>query len=284
MFSGGHIIVAVADLDAAARFYTEQLGLRLTHRFGNRWVAVDAGPSYWGTDEGGAGLFLGLQPHTSDYPAPGTRGAVGFGLETGDPLEPLVTQCSAHGVRFTSDVIAFEGGKSIALDDADGNETYLWEQTEDVLAESERSTVDAEGGAGSPSISGGHAIVFVSNMDRAVHYYSEVLGFPLTFRYADKIAFVEAGRRLVIALHPTSPKYAAPGTRGAVRIALQVDEPIDRVVSRLAARGVRVATGKGGAQASTVIEDFDGNPIELVEEGARSRTDDDKAVLAQPSR
>ena len=245
--------------------------------------AVDAGASYWGTGEGDAGLVLGLQPHTADYPAPGTRGAVGFGLETADPLESLVTQCSARGVRFTSDVIAFEGGKSIAFADAEGNETYLWEQTEDVLAGDERHPSDGDSSTASSGISGGHAIVFVSNMDRAVQYYSEVLGFPLTFRSADTIAFVEAGRRLVIALHPTSPKYAAPGTRGAVRIALQVDEPIDRVISRLAARGVRAATGKG-ARASTLIEDCDGNPIELVEEGALDRTREGEAVAAQPSR
>jgi catechol 2,3-dioxygenase-like lactoylglutathione lyase family enzyme len=283
MFSGGHVIIAVANLDRAAKFYTEQLGLKLTHRFGSRWVTVDAGPSYWGTGEGDAGLALGLQPHTSDYPAPGTRGAVGFGLET-DLLEPLVTQYSARGVRFTSDVITFDGGKSIALADAEGNETYLWEQTEDVLAEDERSASDGDGRVASPGIAGGHAIVFVSNMDRAVQCYSEVLGFPLTFRHADKIAFVEAGRRLVIALHPTSPKYASPGTRGAVRIALQVDEPIDRVISRLAARGVPVATGRGGARASTLIEDFDGNPIEIVEDSAVGHTDKEEAVSAQSSR
>jgi catechol 2,3-dioxygenase len=221
---------------------------------------------------------LGLQPHTSDYPAPGTRGAVGFGLETGAGLESLVTLHSARGVRFTSDVIVFEGGKSIALEDADGNGTYLWEQTEDVIAGQERSASDAENRAGSRAISGGHGIVFVSNMDRAVHFYSEVLGFPLTFRHEDKIAFVEAGGRLVIALHPTSPAYAPPGTRGAMRIALQVDEPIDRVVSRLAARGVRVATAKSRDRASTLIEDIDGNPIELVEEGALGRTGEEEAV------
>lgn len=283
MFSGGNVIVTVANLDIAARFYTGQLGLTLTHRFGNRWVTVDSGPSCWTTDEAGAGLVLGLQPHTHDDPAPGTRGSVGFGLETYDPLESLVTQFSARGVRFTSDVITFEAGRCIALDDAEGNATYLWEMTEDMVPEEDRRTNGAETIAASPSITGGHAVVFVSNMDRAVHYYSEVLGLPLTNRYGDKIATVEAGRRLVIALHPTSPEYPSPGTSGAVRIALHVDEPIDRVVSRLAARGVRMANGTHGGreQGSTLIEDLDGNPIELVEERALTRKDEEEAAATR---
>ena len=154
MFSGAHLVLAVAELDTAAKFYTEKLGLRLTNRFGSRWVTVDAGPSYWGTGESSAGLVLGLQPHTSDYPAPGTKGAVGFGLETGAVLESLVKLHSARGVRFTSDVIVSEGGKFMALEDADGNGTYLWEQTDDVIAGQERGVSDAETLAGSRAISG----------------------------------------------------------------------------------------------------------------------------------
>ena len=281
MFSGGHVIVAVASLDTAARFYTEGLGLTLTHRFGKRWVTVDAGPSYWTTDAVGAGLVLGLQPHTPDYPVPGTRGSVGFGLETCDRLESLVTRCSARGVRFTSDVITFEGGKSIGLDDAEGNATYLWQPSEDMIPEEDRGISVAGADAASPAITGGHAIVYVSNMDRAVRYYTEALGLPLTNRYGDQIATVEAGHRLVIALHPTSPQHPPPGTMGAARIALHADEPIDRVISRLAARGVRIADGTTGGreQGSTLIEDQDGNPIEVVEERELTRLAADNATV-----
>lgn len=281
MFSGGNVIVAVANVDAAARFYTHQLGLALTHRFGNRWVAVDAGPSCWTSDQMSAGLVLGLQPHTADYPAPGTRGSVGFGLETCDPLESLVAQCSSRGVRFASEIIAFEAGTCIMLDDAEGNSTYLWELSDDMRPEEDGASKRASAGAGAapPSITGGHAIVFVSNMDRAVRYYSDVLGLRLTNRYEDKIATVEAGK-LVIALHPTKPDYPAPGTKGAMRLALHLDEPVERVISRLAARGVRLSadTSRGRERASTVIEDLDGNPIELVEERALTRKDEEEAA------
>lgn len=285
MFSGGNLIVTVADLDAATRFYTERLGLRLTHRFGTRWVTVDAGPSYWGTDESGAGLVLGFQPRSTDDPAPGTAGAVSFGFETGDSVESLMSKFAGRGVRFTSEVITFEGGTCVALEDAEGNPSYLWEMSEDTLLEADRTAKELRGDA-APSIAGGHAVVFVSNMDRAVQYYSEALGLPLTYRYGDKIAFVEAGRKLVVALHPTSPKYPAPGTRGATRLALHVNEPIAQVVSQLAARGVRISGSRGAdgrEQGATLIEDLDGNWIELVEEGALTQKEAEAATMAGKS-
>jgi catechol 2,3-dioxygenase-like lactoylglutathione lyase family enzyme len=33
MFAGGIVTVFVADLDRSVRFYTEQLGLKLLHRY-----------------------------------------------------------------------------------------------------------------------------------------------------------------------------------------------------------------------------------------------------------
>lgn len=264
MFTGGTLIIVVGNLDAATRFYTQPLGLKLTHRFGNRWVTVDAGPSCWTREGACAGLVLGLQPHTSVNPAPGTRGAVSYGFETYDALDACVPLLAGRGVTFESGIITFEAGKCIALADPEGNPSYLWEITDDML----EGKAPPSRNPAAPVIAGGQAIVYVSNMDKAVRFYTEVLGLPLTYRYEDKIAFVEAGR-LVIALHPTSERYPAPGTRGAVRLALHVDEPMDRVLSRLAARGVRLAGGAPrGEQATTLIEDQDGNPIELIEESA----------------
>jgi catechol 2,3-dioxygenase-like lactoylglutathione lyase family enzyme len=43
-------------------------------------------------------------------------------------------------------------------------------------------------------ITGGNATVFVSNMDRAVQFYTEVLGLKLTNRFGDNWATVEAGK------------------------------------------------------------------------------------------
>ena len=67
--------------------------------------------------------------------------------------------------------------------------------------------------AASAMLSGGHAIVYVAEMDAAVRFYSDVLGLNLTNRYGDKWATVEAGRNLVIGLHPRTARSPAPVRR-----------------------------------------------------------------------
>jgi predicted enzyme related to lactoylglutathione lyase len=116
-------------------------------------------------------------------------------------------------------------------------------------------------------ISGGNATVFVSNMDRAVRFYTETLGLKLTNRFGDHWATVEAGKGLTIGLHPASPKYPAPGTRGAVMLGMEIDEPVERVVARLSDKGVpikgSIVRDESGNFAH--LEDPDGNEIYLWE-------------------
>jgi predicted enzyme related to lactoylglutathione lyase len=116
-------------------------------------------------------------------------------------------------------------------------------------------------------ISGGNATVFVSNMDTSVRFYTEVLGLKLTNRFGDSWATVEAGKGLTIGLHPASPKYPAPGTKGAVMLGLEIDEPIAGMVTRLSEKGVRI---QGSIVQDTPgnfvhLEDPDGNEIYLWE-------------------
>ena len=63
MISGGNTTVYVSNLDAAIRFYTESLGLKLTNRFGDRWATIETGPSYW--SEAGAAEFAHRRGVTS---------------------------------------------------------------------------------------------------------------------------------------------------------------------------------------------------------------------------
>jgi catechol 2,3-dioxygenase-like lactoylglutathione lyase family enzyme len=104
-------------------------------------------------------------------------------------------------------------------------------------------------------ISGGNATVFVSNMDASVRFYTEVLGLRLTNRFGNSWATVEAGKGLTIGLHPASPKYPAPGTKGGMMLGLEIDEPIDGMVARLSDNGVRI---KG-----SIIQDEPGNFVHL---------------------
>ena len=116
-------------------------------------------------------------------------------------------------------------------------------------------------------ISGGNATVFVSNMDKAVQFYTEVLGLRLAERYGDHWATVDAGRGFTIGLHPASPKYPTPGTKGGIVLGLEVDSPPAGVVQQLRGKGVRFTGDIIREQAGLFahLEDPDGTPIYLWE-------------------
>jgi predicted enzyme related to lactoylglutathione lyase len=116
-------------------------------------------------------------------------------------------------------------------------------------------------------VTGGNATVIVSNMDRAVRFYTEVLGLKLTNRFGDHWATVDAGKGLTIGLHPASSKYPAPGTKGAMMIGLEIDERIELAVQRLTEEGVHMTDPIVRAEAGgwAGLEDPDGNAIYLWE-------------------
>ena len=122
-------------------------------------------------------------------------------------------------------------------------------------------------------ITGGNITVMVSNMDASVRFYTEVLGMKLTSRFGDHWATVDAGRGLTIGLHPPSPRYPAPGTEGSMAIGLEIDEPIQQLVDRLSAQGVRFlgpVTKDANTGQFADLADPDGNRIYLWERAWRS--------------
>jgi predicted enzyme related to lactoylglutathione lyase len=277
MITNGNATVHVSDLGTAIRFYSETLGLKLTNRFGERWATVETAPSYWTTDAAHAGLIIGLHPPTpgdataSSHVAPGTRGGVGYGLETYRPCEEVIAEFAKRGVRVTSDIIRFDAGNTFMFEDVDGFPSYVHEFPPEMIDDAHRER-HANSGAADALISGGHAIVYVSDMDAAIRFYADTLGLTLTNRFENHFATVEAGRRLVIGIHPITPLTPRPGTPGSVTLSLVVDEPINTVLSRLAHRGVRTTghSGPGTPRAqsegrSVDIEDPDGNVITLWE-------------------
>jgi len=116
-------------------------------------------------------------------------------------------------------------------------------------------------------VTGGNATVFVSNMDRAVQFYTEVLGLKLTNRFGDNWATVEAGKGLTIGLHPASPKYPAPGTKGGIMLGMEIEGAIEKVVANLGKKGVHFKDSIVKAEAGNFVhlEDPDGNDIYLWE-------------------
>jgi predicted enzyme related to lactoylglutathione lyase len=101
---------------------------------------------------------------------------------------------------------------------------------------------DAAGGpkAIDAGLSGGNASVYVTDIDRAVAFWTEVVGLPLKTRVGTEWAEIDAGRGLVVGLHRARPpETASAGQRGAINIEIAASRPLDQVVAEMQARGAR---------------------------------------------
>jgi predicted enzyme related to lactoylglutathione lyase len=117
-------------------------------------------------------------------------------------------------------------------------------------------------------ILGGNATLYVSNMDAAVRFYTVALGMRLRMRAGDHWAEVEAGKDLVIGLHPARPGRE-PGSTGAVQIGLLVEAPLESVLQSLARQGVEkvgTITDAGPGMRFATIRDMDRNEVYLWEQ------------------
>lgn len=131
----------------------------------------------------------------------------------------------------------------------------------------EKDRREAKLGETGSVINGGNVTIYVTDMARAVGFYSQTLGLRLVYQAGEHWASFTAGG-FQIGLHPAGPRTPAPGTVGAVTVGLSVDEPIDAVVSALAARGV-VFNGPvtdDGPVRLAFFADPDGNAMYLAEE------------------
>lgn len=118
-------------------------------------------------------------------------------------------------------------------------------------------------------IEGGTPTIYVSDMDRAVEFYTAVLGLRLESRFGNEWASVDAGRGLTIGLHPAAEGMGAPGTLGSINIGFNVTESLDEVVRTLENRGVTFdGPIRGDANGSIRLAFFgdpDGNSLYLCE-------------------
>lgn len=112
----------------------------------------------------------------------------------------------------------------------------------------------------------------VHDVDEAIRFYTEALGFTEVMHPAPAFAMLARGDlRLVLSAPGGGPGGAqampdgtAPTPGGWNRFALQVDD-LDTLVDRLRSGGVRfrndIVDGVGGRQI--IAEDPSGNPVEL---------------------
>jgi catechol 2,3-dioxygenase-like lactoylglutathione lyase family enzyme len=115
-------------------------------------------------------------------------------------------------------------------------------------------------------LSGGLPQIFVSDMDRAVKFYTEVLGMNLEYRFGNHWASLRTGD-LTMGLHPESAENPA-GRKGSITIGFRVSEPIEDVVGKLEGKGVKfhgtIIQDRGGLKFID-FEDPDGNRLHLAE-------------------
>ncbi len=95
-------------------------------------------------------------------------------------------------------------------------------------------------------INGGSPTIFVTDMERAVRFYTDTLGLGLSYRAGDHFAMIDAGGGLTLGLHPPVRNASAPGTPGSIQVGLTVSQPIEKVVEVLQSRGVEFTQSSDG--------------------------------------
>ena len=121
-----------------------------------------------------------------------------------------------------------------------------------------------------PRVDVGHVHLKVSDLERAVRFYSEALGFELTQRYGSQAAFLSAGGyHHHIGLNTWESRGGAPPTPGATGLYHVAFRYPDRValaeaLRRLVAHDVRLdGAADHGVSEALYLSDPDGNGIEL---------------------
>jgi catechol 2,3-dioxygenase-like lactoylglutathione lyase family enzyme len=110
---------------------------------------------------------------------------------------------------------------------------------------------------------------FVGDLEAAVAFYCETLGFEEELRSSHAFAMLHRGElRLLLSVPGLSHHVAGatPDPGGWNRILLQVDD-LTATVQDLSRQGVRFRHGvvRGAAVRSALLEDPSGNPVELFE-------------------
>lgn len=108
--------------------------------------------------------------------------------------------------------------------------------------------------------------IFVSNMDRAVRFYTEVLGMKVEYRFGNDWASLKTVDGVTVGLHPAS-KESPAGRKGSITIGFEVSESIEKTVAGMRDKGVTfvgpIVDDKEIKAAH--FEDPDGNEMYVVE-------------------
>jgi len=140
-----------------------------------------------------------------------------------------------------------------------------------------------------PRVDIGHVHLKVSDIDRALGFYRDVLGFDLIVRHGDEAAFLSAGGyHHHIGLNTWESRGGSPppsGTTGLYHVAVRYPDraTLGDALRRLVDAGIPVsgATDHGVSEA-IYLRDPDGNGIELYRDRPREewpRADDGEVTM-----
>lgn len=133
-------------------------------------------------------------------------------------------------------------------------------------------SAEASGGSGpiDPRVDVGHVHLKVSDLERAVGFYSEVLGFQVTQRMGTQAAFLSAGGyHHHVGLNTWESRGGSPpalGTTGLFHVAFRYPDraALAEALRRLLAHSVTLeGAADHGVSEALYLRDPDGNGIEL---------------------
>lgn len=145
-----------------------------------------------------------------------------------------------------------------------------------------------------PRVDVGHVHLKVADLDRALDFYCDVLGFELQQRLGDEAAFVSAGGyHHHIGLNTWHSKGGAPppaGSTGLFHAAIRYPDrhSLADALRRLTQAGVPLSGASDhGVSEALYVEDPDGNGLELYrdrprEEWPRSPGGEEIAMVTEP--
>lgn len=122
-------------------------------------------------------------------------------------------------------------------------------------------------------IKGGNVTIMVSDMEKSVAFYTEVLGLKLRYQTGGW-GEIEAGSGLTIGLHTAGAHGPRPGTAGSLSIGLDIDGSLEDEMQRLTANGVAfrgpVVDNSAQGVRFAFFGDPDGNSLYICESSRTS--------------
>ena len=133
-----------------------------------------------------------------------------------------------------------------------------------------------------PRVDIGHVHLKVSDLERAIQFYRDVLGFEVQHRYGDQAAFLSAGGyHHHIGLNTWESKGGSPpprGTTGLFHVAIRYPDrkTLAQAVRAVVDAGVAVSGASDhGVSEAIYLHDPDQNGIELYRDRPREQWPED---------